>query len=775
MTVSTVVDHNDYTGNGVTTSFPYTFRIFKKTDLAVSVVDLSENITLLILDTDYTVTNAGGYNGGSVVLNTPLATGWQISIARELEPTQETDLRNQGKFFPEVHEDAFDKLTMLIQQVGSMFRLALRKPSSIANWYDALSNYIRNVRDPRDPQDAATKNYVDSLASTNLSKTLRTPEPIQALPNATVRANKIIAFDNSGQPFVTLPPSGSATDVLIELAKPTGEWLIGKANTLADLLNYDVRAGYLYETEGYYSPGDGGGARYLISSTQGDIPELAYLCDNGLYAILQHNGTISIEQLGGKGVSLGQTATDDSWPAFYKAYKIKNSHVWDLSVEFIAGKSAYYCSKPILLTTGMTLRTPNTSWICKIIYGGGTVTADEVPDVTPPIAEDPAIIFSNIHAHVLVVNTNGYACYYASLSGFSFRNADGVVTSGLYGVYAPYMSKVNISNCRHDVVNYGIRWINNWGGSISQCIYMGLDTSAAPVSGSVGVWGEPAAGTGSYTNGGTSLILDTVGASGFQTGFKITNQQYTTMNSCYSEKGNDRALEFTGCDGVVVNAFGLENLVNTLYSCIRFNNSRVTINNLVFAYNNKAAGGNVFFSSDRSKVNIVGISFGRLTNSGSAITLFNTDGTAELSVDGPVDIPSSLINSTGYSFAAVGGKFYSDNIFTGTLGIANGSATTDAVTFTANEFSYKFKGGVVWFNYYAAWTSGSGTDMQVYGFPRQFSKECTFHSALPVSGKAVYARPLLATNRVRISGATDASNTTIPTSGALFIQGEYVI
>ncbi|MCL7670014.1 phage tail protein, partial [Enterobacter cloacae complex sp. OE43NF] len=154
MTVSTVVDHNDYTGNGVTTSFPYTFRIFKKTDLAVSVIDLSENITELVLDTDYTVTNAGGYNGGSVVLTTPLASGWQISIARELEPTQETDLRNQGKFFAEVHEDAFDKLTMLIQQVRSWFSLALRKPTSISNWYDALGNYIRNLKDPRDPQDA---------------------------------------------------------------------------------------------------------------------------------------------------------------------------------------------------------------------------------------------------------------------------------------------------------------------------------------------------------------------------------------------------------------------------------------------------------------------------------------------------------------------------------------------------------------------------------------------------------------------------------------------
>ena len=218
MTVSTVVDHNDYTGNGVTTSFPYTFRIFKKDDLAVTVLDLSGNLTVLVLDTDYTVTNAGGYSGGNVVLTAPLAIGWQISIARELEPTQETDLRNQGKFFAEVHEDAFDKLTMLIQQVSSLFRLALRKPSSIANWYDAKSNRIINLADPIKEQDAVTKGYADNLATININKTLRVPESfVNPVPSAVDRANRVLGFNNEGQPVVLVPGTGDASQVMLDL------------------------------------------------------------------------------------------------------------------------------------------------------------------------------------------------------------------------------------------------------------------------------------------------------------------------------------------------------------------------------------------------------------------------------------------------------------------------------------------------------------------------------------------------------------------------------
>ncbi|HCQ3644398.1 TPA: hypothetical protein OKD57_001155 [Escherichia coli] len=230
MTVSTEVDHNEYTGNGVTTSFPYTFRIFNKSDLVVQVVDLNENVSVLTLDTDYTVTGAGGYNGGSVVLSEALARGHQISIARELPVTQEMDLRNQGKFFAEVHENAFDKLTMLIQQVRSWFSLALRKPSFVANYYDAQGNYIRNLREPSRAQDAATKNYVDGVSETNQIRTLRTPEPIPALPGIEQRKNKIVAMDDSGNPIMVLPESGSASDVLIELAKPTGASIINTSD-----------------------------------------------------------------------------------------------------------------------------------------------------------------------------------------------------------------------------------------------------------------------------------------------------------------------------------------------------------------------------------------------------------------------------------------------------------------------------------------------------------------------------------------------------------------
>lgn len=163
MTVSTEVSHNEYTGNGVTTTFPYTFRILNKDNLVVQTLDTNGNITTLVMDTNYTVTGAGSYSGGNIILPAPLANGWLITIDRELDVVQETDLRNQGKFFAEVHENAFDYLTMLIQQCFGWTRRALLKPNFLSKYYDAKQNQISNLADPTKNQDATTKIYSDTL------------------------------------------------------------------------------------------------------------------------------------------------------------------------------------------------------------------------------------------------------------------------------------------------------------------------------------------------------------------------------------------------------------------------------------------------------------------------------------------------------------------------------------------------------------------------------------------------------------------------------------
>ncbi|WP_246842257.1 head-binding protein [Leclercia sp. W6] len=166
MTVSTEVNHNEYTGNGVTTSFPYTFRVFKASDLVVVTSDTNGTLRTLMLNTDYTVTGVGSYSGGAVVLPLPLANAWSISIERSLPVVQETDLRNQGKFFAETHEGAFDYLTMLIQQCFGWARLALLKPNFLAKYYDAKQNKISNLADAAADQDAVNnrtmRNYVDA-------------------------------------------------------------------------------------------------------------------------------------------------------------------------------------------------------------------------------------------------------------------------------------------------------------------------------------------------------------------------------------------------------------------------------------------------------------------------------------------------------------------------------------------------------------------------------------------------------------------------------------
>ncbi|MEQ9887602.1 hypothetical protein ABRP55_13735, partial [Pectobacterium zantedeschiae] len=240
MTVSTEISHEEYTGNGVTTTFPYRFRITNSSFMLVKTADLDGNETTLVLNTDYTLTGVKSYSGGNVVLTNALPIGWRILLERNMPLLQGTDLRNQGSYFAEVHEDTFDYMTMLIQKVAGWFNLALRRPSWISNHYDAQGYKISNVNTPTAAQDAASKSYVDGeIGSANANaealfgRTLRVPGSyIAPLPPLADGEGKTIVVQGGVPRWIT-PESGTATDVLIQLADPTGASIINTTSGLS--------------------------------------------------------------------------------------------------------------------------------------------------------------------------------------------------------------------------------------------------------------------------------------------------------------------------------------------------------------------------------------------------------------------------------------------------------------------------------------------------------------------------------------------------------------
>lgn len=134
MSISTQTSRVDYVGNGATDEYDYTFPIISDSDLRVSVRDDDDVETTLVLNTDYTVDGAGDEDGGSItLLDGNLTSGHVLTIRRVRQLKQLTDIRNQGEFFPETHEDAFDHLIMIDQQQQDELNRSVKLPETISS------------------------------------------------------------------------------------------------------------------------------------------------------------------------------------------------------------------------------------------------------------------------------------------------------------------------------------------------------------------------------------------------------------------------------------------------------------------------------------------------------------------------------------------------------------------------------------------------------------------------------------------------------------------
>ena len=161
MTVSSTTTKNSYSGNGSTTTFAYGFKIFADADLTVILRSAAGTETVQTLTTHYSVTNAGVDSGGNVVFGSAPAAGVTVVIRRNIAQTQTTDYTANDPFPAESHEDALDRLTFIAQQ-------------------------------QQEELDRAIK-----LSRTN------TMTSTEFTVGATERANKILAFDSSGEISVT--------------------------------------------------------------------------------------------------------------------------------------------------------------------------------------------------------------------------------------------------------------------------------------------------------------------------------------------------------------------------------------------------------------------------------------------------------------------------------------------------------------------------------------------------------------------------------------------
>lgn len=146
-----------FVGSGSTGPFSFAFKVFEASDLLVVKVNNSTTVeTILALTTDYTVSLNADQNsnpGGTITLVAALAVGYNMVISSQVEYLQETDLTNQGGFYPEVITDALDKLTIQTQQLKEEVDRSAKLPITSTADADSLVADIVRIADSADNLD----------------------------------------------------------------------------------------------------------------------------------------------------------------------------------------------------------------------------------------------------------------------------------------------------------------------------------------------------------------------------------------------------------------------------------------------------------------------------------------------------------------------------------------------------------------------------------------------------------------------------------------------
>ena len=262
--VITDVNQVVYLGDGVTTAWPFTFRIIDATDVKLLLIDADGTETDITSDyfvdtntnTVYYPGYAPGAEPGLADQPAPVQTGQRLVVYRELPVTQEKDLGDKWPFF--VIELALDKLTMILQQIYEWWGRTLRISEG-----DKATHPDFDMTFPIEPG----KSFRVNMEGTGFEASAD-PGPYAeiAMEAATTAAGAAEAAE------------AAVAGVVLQ-----AQWY----DTVADMRSAIIPAGITAGTKGYYSVNDGGNGTYAVRERKPDDVE-----DNSNIIFLE-NGNVA--------------------------------------------------------------------------------------------------------------------------------------------------------------------------------------------------------------------------------------------------------------------------------------------------------------------------------------------------------------------------------------------------------------------------------------------------------------------------------------------------
>ena len=448
MTVSTTANKITYDGSGSTGPFTFTFRFFNNSEIYV-VKTVNEVDSTLTETTDYTLTGSGSYAGGSVTLVTALATGESITIYRTLSIQQLTDLRNQGAFYAETHEEVFDRLTMVDQQQKERIDACMRLPVSVDS-----SLYDLNI----------------------------------PVPNA----NKLVGWDNTGTALKNYDAAEFASVVAYGTA--VADTFTGDDTTTdftlsfdpANVNNLDVSVGGVCQVPGVdYTWTSGLVVTFTTAPPNGETVLIRYMRALPQGSIDWNSVTgrpfVAPEDFG----AVGDGAADDTLPLSYMFDSIANGGTVTCRPNAIyrvtSAITKTFANGAVVTINGNGAKIDATSVSSSFLTLGGSVVSTQ--DLAAAVAKHDTTIttsaaLSAVDGDVVLISSSDYFTpYYPAFPSGELVRVDGTATTtinllkGLYAGYDSATTTVSLLATPHiNINNLTVEQNGNYTGIILQYV-----------------------------------------------------------------------------------------------------------------------------------------------------------------------------------------------------------------------------------------------------------------------------------------------------------------